>query len=87
MQSITRNIKTKQSRNIETGVFTVAQWGNDLACLCGGDGWIPSPEEWIKDLVLLQRQLRSQHQLRFDPCPRDFYMLQGRLKKNQRKNC
>ena len=31
------------------GVPTVAQWVNDLACLCGGAGSIPSPAKQVKD--------------------------------------
>ena len=30
-------------------VLIMAQWVNDLACLCGGAGLIPSSEQWIKE--------------------------------------
>ena len=36
------------------GVPAVVQRVNDPACLCGISGSIPSPVQWVKDLVLLQ---------------------------------
>ena len=30
--------------------IAVAQWINDLACLCGGADLIPGPVQWVKDL-------------------------------------
>ena len=41
------------------GVSTLVQWVSDLTCLCGGTGLIPSPAQWVKDLVLLQLWCRS----------------------------
>ena len=38
----------------------MAQWVNDLACLCGVAGSIPSPVQWVKVLVLPQLGRRSQ---------------------------
>ena len=38
--------------------------------LYGGTGLIPSPAQWVKDLVLLQLWLE------FDPWPGNFHMLQ-----------
>ena len=32
----------------------MAQWVNDLACLCGSAGSIPGLVEWVKDPTLLQ---------------------------------
>ena len=37
-----------------SGVTTVAQWVNDLACLCEGAGLIPGPAQKVKDPALLQ---------------------------------
>ena len=54
-------------------VPAVAQWGGDLACLCGGTSSIPGPAQWVKDLALLWH--RSQLQLRFSTWPRNFHML------------
>ena len=34
------------------GVPAVAQWVNDLACLCGVAGLIPGPVQWVKDLAV-----------------------------------
>ena len=34
------------------GVPAVAQWVNDLACLCGVAGFIPGPVQWVKDLAV-----------------------------------
>ena len=55
------------------GVLSVAQWVNNPACLCGGAGLIPSPDQWVKDLILLQLWHRGQLQLRFDPWPGNFH--------------
>ena len=46
----------------------MAQWVNDLACLCGGTTSIPSPPQWVKDPALLQIQLS------FSPWPGNFHM-------------
>ena len=32
------------------GVPSVAQWANDLACLCGGTSSIPDLAQWVKNL-------------------------------------
>ena len=49
-------------------------------CLCGDveptPGLIHSPTQWVKDLVLLQLQCRSELRLRFDPCPGNFHVPQ-----------
>ena len=37
----------------------MAQWVNDLACLCEDAGWIPSLAQWVKDLALLQFWIQS----------------------------
>ena len=69
------------------GVPAVAQWFNELACLCGGTGSIPSPVQWVKDLSLLQLWHRLQLGLGFNPRPKNFHMLWGqpkRKKKNQK---
>ena len=42
------------------GIPAVAQWVNDLACLCKGAGLIPSPAQRVKDLALPQLWPRSQ---------------------------
>ena len=63
----------------------MAQWVNDLACLCGGTGSNPSPAQWVKHLALLQVWCRLHLWLRFDPWRRNFHMLQGWLKKKKRK--
>ena len=45
----------------------MAQWVNDLACLCGMARSIPGPAQWAKDLTLLQLWFRLQLQLGFNP--------------------
>jgi len=35
------------------GVPAVAQWANDLACLCGAASVIPGLAQWVKGAVLL----------------------------------
>ena len=61
----------------------MAQWVNDLSCLCGNVSLIPSLAQWVKEPVLQQQWCRSQLQLRSvsDPWPRNFHMPQVRLKK------
>ena len=39
-----------------SGVPAVLQDVNDLACLCGGKGSIPSPVQWVKDPVLPKKE-------------------------------
>ena len=31
----------------------MAQWVDDLACLCAGTSSNPGPAQWVKDLALL----------------------------------
>ena len=62
----------------------MAQWVNDPAYLCGGAGMILGLARWVKDLVLLWLWHRSQLWLRFNPCLRNFHMLQGWLKKKKK---
>ena len=64
--------KDLKSRGV---VAVVAQWVNDLACLCGSASSIPSPAQWIRDLVLLQLWQRLRLGLRFNPWPRNVHML------------
>ena len=73
-------------RNDLEGVAAVAQWVNDLACLCGGMGLIPSPVWWGKGPVLLQLWHRSQMWLGFALWPGNFHMPLGQLKKKKKKN-
>ena len=64
---------------------TVAEWVNDLACLCEGTSSVLGPEQWVKDLTL-QDPCRLQLWLGFDPWPRNFHMLQVQpLKKKKKK--
>ena len=63
-------------------------WHNGLriqCCFCGGADLIPGPVQGVKDLALLQLWRRSQLWLGLNPCPGNFHMLQGRLKKEQNK--
>ena len=69
---------------INIGVPVLMQQVNDLACLCGGASLIPSPAQWVKDLVLLQLWRRSQLQLGFSSCPGNFHVLQVWLKKEKK---
>ena len=61
----------------------MAQWVNDLACLHGGTGSIPSPAQRVKDPALLQMWHRLQLWLQFDPWPGNFHVLQVQLKKKK----
>ena len=46
----------------------MAQGVNDPACLCGGDGLISGPEQWVQlPAALLQLWCRLQMQLGFSP--------------------
>lgn len=71
-----RAMKTKNKKeNIkkrEMGVLAVAQQVKDPAPPPQWLGSDTSPEQWVKDLVLLQLLCRSQLQLRFSPWPRTF---------------
>ena len=57
----------------------MAQWVNDLACLCGGTSWILSPAQWVKALALLQLRFR------FNTWPGNFHMPQVWPKKKKEK--
>ena len=63
-------------KTLKIGVPAVAQWFNDLACLCGGVGLIPSSAQWVKDAALTELWCRSQLRLGFDPWPGNFHMPQ-----------
>ena len=52
----------------------MAQWVHDLACLCDIAGSIPGPAQGVTVLVLLQLQCRSQLQLGFSSCSKNFHM-------------
>jgi len=58
-----------KQKELNRGVSTVMQWVNDPTCLCGGPSLISGQVQWVKDLALLQLQLR------FDLWPRNFHML------------
>ena len=58
--------KDLKSRGV---VAVVAQWVNDLACLCGSASSIPGPLQCVKDPVLLQLLHRLQLCLRFCSWP------------------
>lgn len=68
----------------KTRYSAVAQWVNDLTCLCGSAGLVPSPAQWVKDPALLQLWHRSQLQLELDPWPGNFPMPWGQPKKKKR---
>ena len=63
------------------GVPTVAQWVNDLACLCGGASVIPAWCSGLKDPALPPLWLR----LGFDPWLGNFHMQWVQLKKKKEK--
>ena len=52
-----------------SGLPAVAQWINDLDCLCGGAGSIPGAAQWVKHSALQQLWHRSQLQLGSDSVP------------------
>ena len=62
----------------------MAQWVNDLACLCGMTSSIPSPVQWVEDPALLQLW---QVQLGFDPWPRASIYLGCGQKRKRKKKC
>ena len=56
-----------------------------IQLVSGGTGlMIPSPAQWVKDLVLLQLWRRSQLQLGFSSCPGNFHVRQVWLKKEKK---
>ena len=59
------------------GFPAVAEWINDLACLCGGAGSIPNWLQQVKDLAFPKLWRRSKLWLTFDPWPGNFHMLLG----------
>ena len=61
----------------------MAQWVNDPACLYGIAGLIPGLEQWVKNLALPQLWCRSQMRFKFNPWPRNFYMLWVWLKQQK----
>ena len=65
----------------------MVQQVKDPCCFCGGVGSIPGPEQWVKDLVLLQLWQRSQLWLRSDPWPWNFHMPWCGQKKILRISC
>ena len=73
------------SRDDPGGVPAMAQWVNDLVCLCGTTSSIPGPVKWVKDLALLQLWHRLQLQLGFDPWPRNPPMPLGVAKKENKQ--
>ena len=67
------------------GVLTVAQWVNDLACLCVGSSSFPGQAQWVKDPAL-QNPCRSKLGFGFDPWPGNLHMSQVKpLKKKKEK--
>ena len=52
---------------------------------CSGTGSIPSPVQWVKDLVLLELWCRLQLQLGFNPWPSNFHMHGCGQKKKKKK--
>lgn len=63
----------------------MVQWDNNLACLCGGAGLIPSLAQWVKDMALPQLWHRSQLWIRFDPWLRNFQYATGAAKNEKNK--
>ena len=53
-------------------------------CLCGSLDSMPSPVQWIEDLVLPQLWYRSQQWLRFSPWPGNFHVLWVQPKKKKK---
>ena len=78
MRCVIKNIK-------KLGVFTVAQWVNNLACLCDGKGLIPCLVHQVKDPELLQLWHRPQLWLGFDPWSREFPYVVDETKKEKKK--
>ena len=63
----------------------MVQWVDDLACLCGGTGLIPSPVKGVKDPVMPQMQHSLQLWLGFSPWPGNFHTLCVQSKKKEGK--
>ena len=56
-----------------------------IQLVCEGTGSIPTPVQWVKDLVLLQLWCRSQLQLRINSWPENFQMPLGWPKQKTEK--
>ena len=75
-QEATMPLDTQKSKERTLRVLTVAQWVNDLACLCGIAGSNPDLVQWVKDPALLQLWHRLQMPFRFSPWSGNFHILQ-----------
>ena len=63
----------------------MAQWVNDLACLCGTMSSTFGPAQEAKDPAMLQLWCRLQLQLDLIPWPGNFHKLQVQTKKKKKK--
>ena len=89
-----KNIILNYSKKHEMNLFKKAEimeflfWCNGLriqCCLYSGISSVFSLSWWVKDPTLLQLWHRSQLQLRFNPCPRNFDMLRVWPEKERKK--
>ena len=63
----------------------MAQWVNDLACLCGTMSSTFGPAQEAKDPAMLQLWCRPQLQLDLIPWPGNFHKLQVQTKKKKKE--
>ena len=59
--------------------------GSAVSWECWNAGLIPSPAQWVKDLVLLKPWLRSHVQHGYDPCDGNSICRGGSQKKKKKK--
>ena len=64
----------------------MVQWFNDLTCLCGIVGSVPSLVQWVKDPALPQLRHRSKMWLGFSLWSWNFQMSQVQSKKGKKKS-
>ena len=72
-------VVSKKEKTKLKEVLAFSLWCSKLriwCCLCGGEGSVLSPAQWVEDQALPELWHRSQLQLIFSPWPGNFHMPQ-----------